>query len=298
MLTAGVDIGSLATKAVILAAESSRDLSPAAFAEGEGEKAALIGGACLPTGPRPAETSQKALDEALAAARTQLQELAAVVATGYGRAGIEAGWQARFLDLPLTSVTEISCAARGAHLLDPAVRTVFDMGGQDSKVVRLDEDGYPADFALNDRCAAGTGRFLEVMAEALGTTVEKLDELAMSAESPVTISRTCTVFAESEVVGLLAREVEPSRIAAGLCRAVAERMVHLAQQIGVQPKVMLAGGVAKNQAIAAELAAILQMGLVVPEEPQLVVALGAAAIAAERHLAALETEAAQRGSGP
>ncbi len=272
MLTAGVDIGSLATKVVILEADSSR----------------ILASVCLPSGPRPAEARRAALAEALGAAGVVASDLAATVSTGYGREGLEHGQG---------SVTEISCAARGAHLLDPTVRTVFDIGGQDSKVVRLDEDGYPTNFALNDRCAAGTGRFLEVMAQALGASVEKLDDLAMSAESPVTISRTCTVFAESEVVGLLAREVEPSRIAAGLCRAVAQRTAHLAQQIGVQPTVMLVGGVGQNRAIATELQAVLQMELVVPEEPQLVVALGAAAIAAERRLAALETEAAQGGSG-
>jgi len=254
MLTAGVDIGSLATKAVILEAES----------------VAILGSVCMPSGPRPVEAARAALQAALAAADVEAKELASTVATGYGRA---------LLQFARLHMTEISCAARGAHLLDPTVRTVVDIGGQDSKVVRLDDEGYPTDFALNDRCAAGTGRFLEVMAEALGATVGELDELALQASSPVGISRTCTVFAESEVVGLIARGTEPSRIAAGLCRAVAERTAHLAHQVGIRPSVMLVGGVGRNRAIAAELDDVLRTDLVVPEEPQLVVALGAAAIA-------------------
>lgn len=271
MLTAGVDVGSLATKAAVLDTRS----------------AAVLGGACLPSGPDPAETARKALERALAAAEIEYGELSGIIATGYGRAR---------LDFAPATVTEITCAARGAHLLDPAARTVIDIGGQDSKVVRLDQGGYATDFAINDRCAAGTGRFLEVMAEALGTTVAEFDELALSAASPAKITRTCTVFAESEVVGLLAGGVEPSCIAAGLCRAVAERTAHLAGQVGVRAPVMLVGGVARNTAVAADLGRLLETDLTVPEDPQLVVAIGAAVVAAEPHAGRLGALAAEGGA--
>ncbi len=257
MLTAGVDIGSLATKAVILEAGSGQ----------------VLGTACLPGGPRPAELGRAALETALAEADAAREDLSGVVATGYGRQS-----------LPFTriSVTEISCAARGAHFIEPAVRTVIDIGGQDSKVIRCDEEGYPLDFALNDRCAAGTGRFLEVMAGALGTDVEGMSRLAQAADEPARITHTCTVFAESEVVGLLARGAERDAVAGGLCRAVAERTALLARQAGIEPPVMLAGGVGMNRAIAEALRDVLGLKLIVPEEPQLVVATGAAVVAADR----------------
>ncbi|MEA3402490.1 MAG: acyl-CoA dehydratase activase [Armatimonadota bacterium] len=257
MLTAGVDIGSLAAKAAVLDAESWQ----------------ILATACLPSGSRPAESGARALQQALAAADTDLEGVKAIVSTGYGRDGIS---------LVEASVTEISCGARGAHLIDPEVRTVLDIGGQDSKAVSVDEDGYPLDFALNDRCAAGTGRFLEVMAGALDTDLEGLERMALAAERPAPITRTCTVFAESEVVGLLARGVAPEAVAAGLCRAVAERNAQLVLQVRVRPRVMLIGGVGMNAAIAEALASFLDVGLVVPDDPQTVVATGAALVAAER----------------
>lgn len=257
MLTAGVDIGSLATKAAVMERESGR----------------LVGGSCLRSGSTPAEAGREALELALREADVPRGELAATVATGYGRQSVS---------IADSTVTEITCAARGAHLLEPGVGTVIDIGGQDSKVIRVDADGYPLDFALNDRCAAGTGRFLEVMAEALETDVGGLAELAASADEPAAITHTCTVFAESEIVGLLAGGEAPAAVAAGLCRAVAQRTALLARQVGVDPPVMLIGGVGLNREIARELGETLQAELVVPGQPQLVVAMGAAAVAAER----------------
>lgn len=257
LFTAGVDVGSLAAKAAVLDADRRR----------------VMATACLPTGPDPAEAGRRVLQAALETADIKYDGLSAVVATGYGRETVD-GAQA--------TVTEISCVARGAHLLDPATRTVIDIGGQDSKAVRLDEEGYPLDFALNDRCAAGTGRFLEVMAQALGTDVTGFERLAATATEPAQITRTCTVFAESEVVGLLARGVSAERVAAGLCRAVALRTAGLVRQIGVEPKVMLVGGVGLNRVIAAEIGRALGCELITPPQPQLVVAIGAAVIAAER----------------
>ena len=257
MLSAGVDIGSLATKAVILDADSGR----------------MLAGVRLRSSATPRETGREALQQALAQADLEFESLQAIVATGYGR---------DTLDFAHSSVTEITCAARGAHMLCPEVRTVVDIGGQDSKAISVDAEGFPLDFALNDRCAAGTGRFLEVMAQALETDVDGLEGLALEAEEIAPIARTCTVFAESEVVGLLAAGTDRREMAAGLSHAVALRISGLVMQVGVEPPVMLIGGVAMNAAIARDLGDVLRTKLVVPEEPQLVVAIGAAVVAAER----------------
>lgn len=257
MLTAGVDTGSLAAKAVIF----------------DSEVGTVVGSACLATGADPAAAGMRALQMALEDAEVSIARIAATVATGYGRGVLPtADWR----------VTEITCAARGAHLLDAGVRTVIDIGGQDSKVIHLDGDGFPADFALNDRCAAGTGRFLEVMAGALGVQVEALGELALSAAGPAPITRTCTVFAESEVIGLLAQGRTAAEVAAGLCRAAALRVAQLVAALRAEPRFMLIGGVAQNEAIRHELARVLETELVTPAQPQLVVATGAAVVAAER----------------
>ncbi len=257
MITAGIDVGSLAAKAAVLDTASM----------------SVIGSACLPTGSAPEKSGAAALELAIERADIDAGSICGTVATGYGRdVQPSVDWR----------VTEISCAARGAHLLDPRVRTVVDIGGQDSKVIRIDADGFPMDFALNDRCAAGTGRFLEVMAQTLGTSVAEMGELALSAESAAPITRTCTVFAESEVVSLIAGGAGPAEIAAGLCRATGQRIAQLAWGLGTEPVVMLVGGVAMNKAIARELGAALDTQLVVPEDPQIVVATGAAVIAGER----------------
>ena len=257
MITTGVDIGSLASKAVVLDTVTMT----------------VIGSAVIPSGPRPAATAERVLRLALSDADADADTVAATVATGYGRESLP------FAD---ATVTEITCAARGAHLIDGATRTVVDIGGQDSKAIRVDERGFPLDFALNDRCAAGTGRFLEVMAGALETDVTDLERLALEAEAPAAITRTCTVFAESEIIGLLADGALPSAVAAGLCRAVALRTAALVRQIGVRPPVMLVGGVGMNRAIASELERAVDSPLITPEQPQLVVATGAAVVAADR----------------
>jgi len=257
MLTAGVDIGSLATKAVVLDSSGPR----------------VVAGVRIASGAHPPTAGRAALEQALTLAECTIEDLSMVVATGYGRES---------LDFADSTVTEITCAARGAHTTDPRTRTVIDIGGQDSKAIRVHADGYPLDFALNDRCAAGTGRFLEVMAGALETDLDGLERLALDAEEPAQIGRTCTVFAESEVVGLLAAGVDRGSVAAGLARSVAARTSGLVRQIGIEPMVMLVGGVGKNAAIARELGRVLETELLVPDDPQIVVAIGAAVVAAER----------------
>jgi predicted CoA-substrate-specific enzyme activase len=199
--------------------------------------------------------------------------LCAITGTGYGRIALD------FVDY---RITEISCHARGVHHLLPATRTVIDIGGQDCKAIVLDEGGRALDFEMNDRCAAGTGRFLEVMAGALGTDLPGLAQMALSSAAPASLSSTCTVFAESEVIGLLAQGTARADVAAGLCRAVAQRVAGMLQRTGVTGPVALTGGVALNEAVRGALQQVLDVPIVVPPDPQLTGALGAALLAVER----------------
>lgn len=251
MLTAGVDIGSLTAKAVIVRAD-------------DGE---FVASALRSTGWRPEQAGRQVMAEALEAAGLQYADLTTVVATGYGRVSLQ---EAK------ATVTEVSCQAQAIHTLLSEVRTVVDVGGQDSKVIALDEQGHIQDFALNDRCAAGTGRFLEVMAEALEVEVAQLGQLAAQAAQPSKLSSICTVFAESEVIGLLAAGGGRENIAAGLCAASAQRIASLMGQIRYEPPVALVGGVAYNNGVRQALEELLGGPVAVPDNPQLTCAYGAA----------------------
>ena len=253
VLTAGVDIGSITTKVVLWQGDQWQWL-------------------VLPTGPRPRLTAARVLEQVLARAGRKQEELGYIVATGYGRA------QA---DFATRAVTEITCHARGAQELLPGTDMVIDIGGQDSKVIKTDGQGQVVDFVMNDKCAAGTGRFLEVMAGALGTRVEDLAGMSQGAE-PVEITSTCTVFAESEVIGLQARDVPPERIVAGIHRAVAHRVAAMAERLGLGQSICFTGGVAHNQGVVRELARVLGRQIKTSPHCQLAGALGAALIAAQR----------------
>lgn len=257
MITAGIDVGSLTAKAIVWDAGAQ----------------AVLGRALLSMAHDPAQAGATALQTALQQAGLTDADIKASTGTGYGR-----------IALPFVTyrTTEISCHARGVHHLLPAVRTVIDVGGQDSKVTRLDEAGRALDFEMNDRCAAGTGRFLEVMAVALGVELPGLAQLALHSTRPASLSSTCTVFAESEVVGLLAQGRERSDLAAGLCRAVAQRVVAMTQRLGLEPEVAFTGGVALNEGVRQALEQALGLPVIVPPNPQLTGALGAALLAAER----------------
>jgi predicted CoA-substrate-specific enzyme activase len=171
-----------------------------------------------------------------------------VVATGYGRNSVD------FAD---KAVTEIICHATGAYFLNPNVRSVVDIGGQDSKVIVLDGHGKVKDFAMNDKCAAGTGRFLEVMARALEVDLDLFGEASLKADNPSRISSLCTVFAESEVISLIAKGEKRENIIAGIHESVASRVAALANRVGVKQPIMMTGGVAKNIGIAKALEAKL-----------------------------------------
>ncbi len=250
-LTAGVDIGSLTAKAVILSAEDSR----------------VLGSIVAPTGWQSAQAGADVLARALQQASIERTDIDRVVATGYGRVSLEDADE---------RLTEISCLARGIHHLLPEVRTAIDIGGQDSKVITLDETGNAGDFALNDRCAAGTGRFLEVLARVLGVEVSDLGKLSLKADRPAQFSSVCTVFAESELVGMLSAGESRENIAAGLSRIIAHQVGTLLGQVRYQPPVALVGGVAQNEGVGTALEELLGVTVDVPEQPQTVCALGAA----------------------
>ncbi len=256
MIVAGVDVGSLTAKALLL--DDGRQ---------------VLSRRVVATGARAAEAAQTAYSGALADAGLSQADVVYVLATGYGRARVPFAHD---------QVTEITCHARGiAHLL-PATQTLLDVGGQDSKAIRLGPGGRVVDFAMNDKCAAGTGRFLEVMARALEVDVADLGALAAQARQAARISSTCTVFAESEVVGLVGAGRLPADIAAGLHLAIAERLLGLLHQVVWTPPVAMSGGVAYNAGVVRALEARLGTPVTVPPEPQLVGALGAALLALDR----------------
>ena len=225
------------------------------------------------TGHDPARTGHRLFDEALATFGAQPEDVACTIATGYGRAA---------LPFATAAVTEITCHARGVRHHFPDVRTIVDIGGQDSKVIVLDERGAVADFAMNDRCAAGTGRFLEIVARILDLDLDQLAEVAAQAARPAAITSMCAVFAESEVVGLLARGTPRQDVLAGVHASIASRIATLASRLHVQPPAVFTGGVAKNAAMVKAVGEALSLELAIPPEPQVTGALGAALIAADR----------------
>ena len=280
MIVAGLDIGSVSAKAMVLDTNSPPPPLPRASAPREGagglscvasaKQGGALATAYLPTGWEPDRAGQECLAQALARAGVAEGDLGGLVVTGYGRHLWRSAGRA---------VTEITCLAAGARQALPPARTVFDVGGQDIKVLSLDAEGQVAGFAVNDRCAAGTGRFLEMAAQRLGLTVAELGALALEATEGVRLSSLCAVFAESEIVGLLARGGAREQIARGLCDGVAQQLLHLAASVVHEPPVALMGGVARNPGVVAALERALGYPVLVPDEPHLVVAWGAAVLA-------------------
>jgi len=254
VIVAGVDIGSLTAKAVIL------------------QDTDILGYSIMPAGSDVTAVAERALMEALGKAGLSREQLAAVVSTGYGRAKVP---------LAGKSVTEITCDARGAQHLFPETGMIIDIGGQDSKVISLDRGGRVIDFAMNDKCAAGTGRFLEVMAQALELKLNELGPVSLKHKKSVVISSMCTVFAESEVVSLIAEGCAKEDILNGLHQAIASRVSAMAQSLRVEKVVALCGGVAKNVGVVKALEQNLRVKVKVPAEPQIIAALGAAICARE-----------------
>ncbi|WP_295458565.1 acyl-CoA dehydratase activase [uncultured Thiodictyon sp.] len=250
---AGVDVGSLASKSVII-----RD----------GE---IAGFGLIPSGLNSEESGLNALAAALESAGLERSDISHIVSTGYGR--ISASYASK-------TVTEITCHAKGANYLFPNARTIIDIGGQDCKAIRVNGDGSVADFAMNDKCAAGTGRFLEVMAGLFKVSLSELGDLSLKADAVVPMSSTCTVFVESETISLLARGEKPHNIQAGIHHAIANRIAGLFSRVGIQSDVYFSGGVAKNKGMRKALEEVLKVNIVEPYfDPQLTGALGAAVLA-------------------
>lgn len=254
-LVAGIDIGSTTAKCVLL----------------EGRE--LRGRSLNPVGVDIVKDAERALDLALDDAHLERSQLACIVGTGYGRYKVYFGQLV---------VTEISCHAKGASFLFPGTRIVLDIGGQDTKAIRINERGEVVDFAMNDKCAAGTGRFLDVCANALGYDVDEIGRLSMEARKPLRITSTCTVFAESEVTSFVARGKDPKDILAGLHASIVNRSLSLLQRVGVEPELTFTGGVSRNPAMVATLRARMQLGVNVSPLSQYVGALGAALFGIER----------------
>lgn len=252
MITAGIDIGSITAKAAFL------------------DENHILGTRVIFTGYNAKKAGRTVLDDTLAALDMPASDIHAIVSTGYGRNTVD------FAD---KAITEITCHGAGAHYIDPEVRTIIDVGGQDSKVIRINEAGKVVDFAMNDKCAAGTGRFLEVMARAMEMDLDVFGDIFLKSQNPSKISSICTVFAESEVISLIAKGETRENIIAGIHESVAARVSALAKRVGVVEPVMMTGGVAKNVGAVRALEKKLDTVIRVSEYAQLNGAIGAAILA-------------------
>ena len=256
MYVMGIDSGSTSTNAVIM----------------DGDRK-IVASAVVRTGAKSGESAQRILDEVLSEAGLKREDISWIVSTGYGRVSIP------FAD---ENVTEISCHGRGAHYFNPAVRTILDIGGQDSKAIRLNEKGEVADFVMNDKCAAGTGRFLEMIARSLEVDVNELGSIALQSKEDIEITSMCSVFAESEVISLIANNREKTDIANGICRAVANKSYSLLKRVGLEAEFMMTGGVAKNAGVVRAVEEKLGTKLYICPEPEIVGAAGAALYALDK----------------
>jgi (R)-2-hydroxyacyl-CoA dehydratese activating ATPase len=264
---AGVDVGSTQTKAIII-----------------DEQGKITGRAIIDTGANVVTAAEKAYFAALAQGRIEEEAVGYVVGTGYGR------YKVTFGD---TQVTEISCHARGGVHMFPGTRTVLDMGGQDTKAIRVRPNGEVVDFCMNDKCAAGTGRFLQAAAFALEIPLGDLGTTALRAEKAVAISTTCTVFAESEVLSWLAKGKKIEDILLGVHRSIASRSIGLLKRVGIEEQVTFTGGVTRNEGMVRVLDEMLGVDMNVSEESHYMGALGAALFALDRILSSREPVAAK-----
>ncbi|MBN2284744.1 MAG: 2-hydroxyglutaryl-CoA dehydratase [Deltaproteobacteria bacterium] len=253
MYTAGIDIGSITAKAAVLI------------------DGTIAGTRVIFTGYNAERAGVTVFEELLAEIGLERAHIQKIVSTGYGRNSV------KFAD---RAVTEIICHGAGAHFLDPRVRSIIDVGGQDSKAMVINGEGRGRDFAMNDKCAAGTGRFLEVMARALEVDLGDFGAMSLTAEKPAKISSICTVFAESEVISLISKGEKRRNIIAGIHESVAARVSALVHRVGIQPPVMMTGGVAQNIGVVTALEKKLGTSIEVLDTAQVNGAVGAAVVAA------------------
>ncbi|MBI4364578.1 MAG: 2-hydroxyglutaryl-CoA dehydratase [Candidatus Latescibacteria bacterium] len=260
MIVAGVDVGSTATKAILL-----------------DENHRIVGRALMNTGANVVRAAQRVFAEATAQAGLEEHEVAQVVGTGYGRYKVTFGH---------AQVTEISCHARGAAFLYPNTRIILDIGGQDTKVIRITPGGDVEDFCMNDKCAAGTGRFLDAAAVTMGIPLEEIGPRSLQYKQTLKITNVCTVFVESEILAHLARGRAPADILRGVHMAIATRSVALMRRVGLDPEITFTGGVSRNIGIRSALEEKLGQTLNVSAESQYIGAIGAALFAFDRCVAA------------
>ena len=249
----GIDVGSVSTDAVLI-----------------DELDNIIAYSVVKSGFNHKEAIEQSTKNVLSKSNITKDKIKKIVGTGYGRRNVPDTCKV---------VTEISCHAMGMHCLNSNIRTIIDIGGQDSKIIRLSENGYSENFIMNDKCSAGTGRFLEVMANAMDIKVEDLGSLSLSSEKAIPISSICTVFAESEVISRIAEGIPKREIVAGIHKAISNRIIGMARSVGIQYPVALAGGVAMNEGLTNAIARHLDEKPFIPETPQVVGAYGAAIFA-------------------
>jgi len=252
MLVAGVDVGAATAKTAIVK---------------DGE---LLSYAVMPTGDFVGQAARDVTVVALQKCGHTMDDLDYVCSTGYAR---------RVVTFSDKAISEIICHARGVHATCPEVRTIIDIGGQDSKVINVRPDGTVGDFIMNDKCAAGTGRFLEVMADVLKLTIDEMGPVSLTSKNPSNISSTCTIFAETEVVSLRADRTPKEDMVAGIHRAVARRVWIMGRNVGYRDRIAFTGGVAKNSGVVHFMEEMLRTEIVIPQPPQIMGALGAALLA-------------------
>lgn len=255
MITLGIDIGSTTSKCVLM--ENGNKIIETSF---------------VPSGIGTGG-GEKCMDDILKKARIHREDISYIMATGYGR---------KNLHIADGEVSELSCHGKGVYFVNPNVRTIIDIGGQDAKILRLNEKGMLENFLMNDKCAAGTGRFLDVMSTILQVPIHELEKYARLSDVPAKISSTCTVFAESEVISQLAQGSKLENVIAGICISVGSRVASMAKRIGVKETVFMSGGVAKNGGVRDALENELNISIQYSDYSQLMGALGAAIFAYEK----------------
>lgn len=255
MYSLGIDIGSITAKAVVLNIEDK----------------SILGSLLIPSGYNTKETAKKLVDQLLVKLELNMEDIGYTVSTGYSRKNV---------DFSSQQITEITCQAKGIFFLFPNARTIIDIGGQDSKAIKIDNKGNMVDFEMNDKCSAGTGRFLEVMANSLEVPLETMSTL--SSKDFVPISSTCTVFAESEVVSRIAEGADRNSIIGGIHQSIASKILSLVGRVDIEPDIIITGGVAKNGAVVDVIAQKIGFDVIVPKQPQITGALGAALIATKK----------------
>lgn len=257
MIVAGIDIGSRAAKAAIIKDDT------------------ILATTICDTGPESVKTAYATINSALEGTNLILEDIDYIVATGYGRV---------LVPFARENVSEISCHARGINWYHPSVRTILDMGGQDCKAIRCDAEGHVTDFVMNDKCAGGTGRFLEMIADVLSTPLTEIGDLALQSKETIPFNTICAVFAKTEAIARLRQGVKHSDILAGLNEAIATRCLNLLKRVSIEKDFTITGGIAKNRGMVAKIAERVGLEPLLAEDPQVIGALGAALFAKERYL--------------